>query len=301
MIVEKLLEVAAKEYKPAVKKFHRMSEIGKCCRAITYDWLGYEKKPIDGRGMMVLDDGNLHHRDIRERLRRAGYEITHEEMELYDEKWNLSGHIDGIISGNGLAKSLLEIKSINRFGYERIAKTPLVEHVQQVNLYLFYFPEKIEQAILLYKCKDTSRLKDYIIERDDDLIQSLLEKIDKIDRLVAQKRLADPEFIKGIDWQCDYCQFEEHCAGKEIGVIKEVDNLGMDKLIHNYINLQKEYLASKKKFEAIKSDLRDRLRKYGPYHSKKYFAELKERKMPIMIKDPEGRVRFDEIIHVKEV
>jgi len=295
MVVEQLKESARREYKPAIKKYHRMSEIGKCSRAICYDWLGYEKKPLEGRAMMVLDDGNLHHRDLRDRLRKAGYLITEEERELYDRKWNIQGHIDGLIEGNGLKKSLLEIKSVSRWAFEKASKAPMIEHVEQVNLYLFYL--ELSEAILLYKCKDTSRLIDYLIKKDDDLVQELLAKFDMISSLVRLNKLAEPEYIKGVDWQCDYCQFEQHCEGRKPDYFKHVGS-DLDDLITDYLSVKREHSIVQKRLEVVKNELKAKLRG-NPYKSKHYIAELKERRMPNLIKDPNGRTHVDEIIRVK--
>jgi len=295
MIAEKLIESAAKDYKPAIKKYHRMSEIGKCSRAICYDWLGYAKKPLEGRAMLMLDDGNLHHRDLRDRLRKAGYVITEEERELYDRKWNIQGHIDGLIEGNGLEKSLLEIKTVSRWAFEKAIKAPLIEHIKQINLYLFYI--ELDEAILLYKCKDTSRVIDYLIQRDDNLVQELLAKFEMISGLVKLNKLAEPEYVKGADWQCDYCQFEQHCEGKKPDYPRAYEP-NLDNLIRNYLAVKREYSEIKAEFDLIKKELKTKLRGYT-YLSENFIAELKERKMPNMIKDPDGSTHIDEIISIK--
>lgn len=281
MIAEKIVETAAREYHSSVKKYHRMSEIGKCERALVYDWRGEEKEPISGRGMLIFNDGDMHHRDIRDRIRKAGFELIEEERELYDPNWNLSGHIDGIVCNNG-DRLLLEIKSINHFQFERLNSTPLEDHIQQINLYMFY--RDIDRGVILYKNKNTAAMKEFIIERDENLIQELLAKFERIDSHLKAGTLPDRPYPKS-DWHCQYCQFQKICwAGVKEGrtgdKLVKTDDPVVIETADEYKRLSKEKKEAEDRLKSLKESLEGSLSAYhtGALRAGKFIVRSLNRK-----------------------
>lgn len=260
MFVEKIVESAAREYKPSVKKYHRMSEVGKCDRALVYDWRGEPKEPISGRGMMIFNDGDIHHRDIRDRIRNSGFELVEEERELFDRNWNLSGHIDGIVCFNG-DHFLLEIKSINHFQFERLNSRPLEEHIQQINLYMFY--RDIDKGVIIYKNKNTAALKEFVVKKDDEIVQELLAKFERIDSCVKTGNLPKRPYHRD-DWHCQYCQFQKICwsdVEEEIAhdKIAITDDPSILKTAKEYERLSNEKKESESELKSLKEQLLETL------------------------------------------
>jgi len=125
----------------------------------------------------------------------------------------IAGRADAIISINK-ENYVLDIKSMNSMVFRNLTE-PKKENVYQLQLYLHYF--NIKKGILFYIDKDKQNIKEFLINYDPNLVQSLLKDFTdlkiKIDKNIVPSRI--PDYPN--NWQCQYCQFKEVCSMAEGG------------------------------------------------------------------------------------
>ncbi|MEW6686278.1 MAG: PD-(D/E)XK nuclease family protein [Candidatus Edwardsbacteria bacterium] len=287
MLTELLNQFAQQEMaKPRrPKEKHWPSDAGKCLRALVYLWRGTEGKKPDNRTFFVFEDGHLHHQTIRNQLRRAGLEFTMEEAPISDPKIPLSGKLDAVIRLGG-KYYVLEIKSINRFSFEEVThQGPIPSHVIQLQLYLHYvqnlFRLNTQSGILLYKCKDTSRFWESLIEYDETQVKTFFDTVAEVKEHLGKNTLP-PRPYRVTDWECQYCDYSEICwegMEKELeNRLKEIREEELVKLIGEliFVRDQKKQVEKEEKrlTELIKSIMVQKEIKSGKIGS--YFVELKE-------------------------
>jgi len=119
----------------------------------------------------------------------------------------VSGRADAILCLNN-ENYVLDIKSINSYIFKNM-QAPKEENVCQVQLYMHFFD--IKKAILLYVDKDQQDIKEFLVDYDQTLCKSLLDKFyalkDDIEQNKIPARLSD----YGRNWQCSYCQYKDIC------------------------------------------------------------------------------------------
>lgn len=122
----------------ARREYVGMSSIGRCPRQLYFAFVEGRPRPGDEAHRMCYA-GYLFERDLKARLAATGIYVPDSERELvapFDARFR--GHTDGA-TGDG---ELLELKSINDKGFERVAvsQRPKTEHALQVQTYLRYGP-----------------------------------------------------------------------------------------------------------------------------------------------------------------
>jgi len=183
-----------------------ITDAGKCPRAIFFKFKNAPRKKMDARILRIFERGEYFHRNIFNILYRLRIGITTEVPIPAQEI--VSGRADAILCINN-ENYVLDIKSMNSMIFKNLTQ-PKEENVYQLQLYLHFF--KIKKGILLYINKDTEDIKEFIIDYDSNLAQSLLKDFQelkkKIDKDIVPKRFSGwPN-----NWQCQYCQFKEICS-----------------------------------------------------------------------------------------
>jgi len=182
-----------------------ITDAGKCPRGVFFKFKNVPRKAFDARLLRIFERGENIHRNIFNILYRLRIGVTTEVPIPAQEI--ISGRADAILSINK-ENYVLDIKSINSMIFKNMSE-PKEENIYQIQLYLHYF--NIKKGILLYIDKDQQNIKEFIVNYDKKLVQSLLEKFidlkSKIDTDVIPNRLVD--YPK--NWQCQYCQFKEVC------------------------------------------------------------------------------------------
>ena len=200
-------------YKPSPSK------VGHCIRAMTYDALGVPPDPYPDRTLLVFEDGNWAEEIIKDHIRKTVFSLTEwkgkkQRIEIAEiDGQMMSGEIDGLLEDPLGQIYLLEIKSINHFGFERLKDKPQENHQGQANLYLHGLARagfKIEKAIILYKNKNTSAMKEFVIDYDLKLAESDIEIFRQIAQWVKEKKVPKRPYELG-DWQCQYCRWNREC------------------------------------------------------------------------------------------
>ena len=188
-----------------------ISDAGKCSRQIFFKFKNVPREPMEARMLRVFEHGEYLHRNIFNILYRLKIGITTEVN--IPNKEIISGRADAIICVNN-ENYVLDIKSMNSMVFRKLTE-PKVENVYQLQLYLYYF--NIKKGILLYIDKDQQEIKEFVVDYDKNIAQSLIANFtnlkSKIESDIIPLRLASYP----VDWQCRYCQFKEICEMGEDG------------------------------------------------------------------------------------
>src|SRR5690606_13300169 len=151
------------------------------------------------------------------------------EIPIRNEKWNITGHADGIIIVEG-KRVLLEFKSIKN----RDATTPKesvtfdelqqakTEHVYQANLYADALDEThgkdgepySERMIIIYFAKNNQMLKEFPIRKMDMMLEPSYAKINAVNHALHYEYLPERAGTKKSDGVCTYCSRKNLCWGE---------------------------------------------------------------------------------------
>lgn len=197
------------------QRYFYITDAGKCGRAIFFKFKNVSKEKMEARVLRMFDQGNAIHQLIMKPLfGLREIHVVSSEIKIPPQKL-ISGRADAVLS-DGKALYVLDIKSMNSMLF-RVLKEAKEENVYQLQLYLHYF--KIPKGILLYVNKDTSELKEFLIQYNPKLAQTLLKGLEalkvKIDNNIIPPRIVD--YPKG--WQCRYCQFRSVCDMTDDGEV----------------------------------------------------------------------------------
>lgn len=278
MIAELLARIAAEEaaeqrrdgvWRP------RCSSAGteRCVRQEVYKAHGVKAAPIPGRTIILFDDGFWHEEltiawiqksVFRHHSGQMGVDTVYvpgshpgyrcgicstAKAEVRVPEGMVHGHIDGIVTDPMGTDFLWEHKSASRFAFARWAKgdeVPL-DYLTQMVLYawgLRHLGTRLERAILLIKCKDTSAYMEYVVRvptslglEEPTVIESAIfmegdhpedVPLTKAQRtvtgLITNAIVRFAEIVKHRNeetlparpfardhWRCSYCQFEGTC------------------------------------------------------------------------------------------
>ena len=271
MIVELITKNAGADqeqfaYKP------RPSSVGRCFRALVYDAKGIKGDNFADRALLVFEDGHWHEELIKDHIRKTVYELIElkggtQRIEIATiDGQVMDGEIDGLIQDPLGKTRLLEIKSINHFGFERLDGEPLDDHRRQANLYLHGLRKagfEIDEALILYKNKNTAAMKEFIITYDEKLAEY---DIDKFENVAEWAKSADtPARPYDIDdWHCSYCRHQKLCWST---YAEEVRSFSEDVALSEELETTARYFNElgaqegeiKKEREGLKKTLKDAL------------------------------------------
>lgn len=224
-IIDEYYRELAKQKKKGQKKFW-ISDAGECPRAIFFKFKEAPQRELEPHVLRIFERGDYIHERIRRVLFAKGL-IQASEVEIPPEEF-ISGKADAILNLNG-ELYILDIKSVDGRKFQAIKDEPFIENVYQLQLYLHFF--KIKKGILLYESKDSSELKEFLIEYNPEMVEKLLFAIEsllqKIEKNIIPKRLSDYPNNR----RCQYCRFREICSIADAGEMnwedfkKRIENL----------------------------------------------------------------------------
>ncbi len=190
-----------------------ITDAGKCPRAIFFKFKGVPRAKMEPRILRLFDRGDYIQMQVLNSLFSMGV-VRSSEVRIPPQEL-VSGRADAIITLNN-ELYVVDFKSMNSMIFRGLTQ-PKEDNVNQIQLYLHFF--KIPRGILLYVCKDTLEIKEFLVEYNSARVQKLLKGLSglkaQIKANAVPQRLAEyPE-----NWQCKYCQFKDICVmvgGKEI-------------------------------------------------------------------------------------
>lgn len=222
------------------------SYVSDCKRKIFYKKTGAEPtNPISEASYYKMAMGTCIHDYIQELVKKIdGVELLEcEDMKnitVDDIEFNY--RLDGILSING-KKYILEIKTTYGAGAKFIEKNgEKPEHKEQLYMYMNF--EKINNGILLYICKDTGFMIEFVYENvklGNGWFGEKIKHLKELKQKIENKKIPDKDFqiqLKKIgdglswdfqkdsvkyksDWHCSYCQHKDLCWEKELNEITE--------------------------------------------------------------------------------
>jgi CRISPR/Cas system-associated exonuclease Cas4 (RecB family) len=203
----------------------------KCEREIYYDFTVPEKKSLLSTGTLVLfDDGRIGESDIRRRLRLV---LRSPERELTDEELGCRGKIDNMVERKKIISEgiegieigmlegdpILEIKTVNEFSYQMMARDGQISqsYYDQIQYYLLLSGAK--WAICLIKNRNSSGDEkgvipylEFTVMPDPARQAAIRAGLKTIVECVAQKIMPPRPFLKD-STKCSYCRFKYECWG----------------------------------------------------------------------------------------
>lgn len=183
-----------------------ITDAGRCGRAIFFKFKNVPREKMEPRVLRMFDHGDYIQMQILNTLFSLGI-VRASEINIPPQEL-VSGRADAIITLNN-ELYVVDFKSMNGNIFRNLT-APKEENVNQLQLYLHFF--RVPKGILLYMSKDTSELKEFMVQYDPLWAKTLLDDLaqlkKKIDVDVIPDRISDfPD-----NWQCQYCQFREICA-----------------------------------------------------------------------------------------
>lgn len=124
------------------------------------------------------------------------------EVRLLNKNYGLYFQPDGLIRYKG-KELILELKTINSFSFNKLEK-PKDEHLEQVTCYSI--GTGIRTVLFVYEERNFLNKKLFLITVTDEMRQKIIDKIDTVNRYVAEGKLPKREIDK-----CQYCNFKAKC------------------------------------------------------------------------------------------
>jgi CRISPR/Cas system-associated exonuclease Cas4 (RecB family) len=182
-----------------------ITDAGKCERAIFFKFKNVPREKMSAEVLRMLDHGDYVQMHILNSLFSLGM-VRASEVRIPPQEI-ISGRADAIITLNN-ELYVVDFKSMNSYKFKTL-EAPPEENVNQIQLYLHYFG--IPKGILLYVDKNTLSLKEFLINYNPGLANSLISALEnlkiKIDANIIPARIADHPG----SFQCKYCAFREIC------------------------------------------------------------------------------------------
>lgn len=182
-------------------------------------------------GCMVCDSANRTGHRVRSLgypdhpCQVCGYSLwKYAELSLSIPSLRISGHTDGWLKLPDLGDHLLEIKSIGpgtlRYyepsllsagslekAFTQISR-PFAGHVRQIQIYLEcarrMYPDAPDRALVLYECKANQQPKEFVVERNSDIIADVLDNAYDLVRMVD--RVQEPPCSNNPAKGCAQCK-----------------------------------------------------------------------------------------------
>ena len=126
------------------------SQMGGCIRRQYYSRIRLKSdESADPRSCRIFDMGTHVHLRLQNYLLDMGI-LLMDEVPVYNKKYNIQGHTDGIITLKDSELGILEIKSINSKGFSNL-KSPKGNHITQGIAYIFCIERRRQELRRTYK------------------------------------------------------------------------------------------------------------------------------------------------------
>jgi hypothetical protein len=178
--------------------------ISKCEREIVYHLLRLPVTPVyDPQILRIFDNGHAVHERLLKYLAFDG-SLKEHELKVYDEENRIKGYIDAIITLDeddltivgqypGEPYVIAEFKSANSNECYWIEKNdmPSDKYVWQIQLYMHI--TGIHKGVILIERKDDQKIFEYWVNYDPQLVELLLDKVQRCLSYADQRILPDRE------------------------------------------------------------------------------------------------------------
>lgn len=193
------------------------SSTNQCPRFAVYRLRGYNQEiSLLAQTKRIFDLGNRIEDAVGEMFRDLGILVDSQVEMKIEEPAPIRGYIDFIIDWDG--HKIVECKSINEagFAYRKAYHKPKDEHFRQLQFYLYAL--KHDYGFVFYYCKNDSAILPLLVERDDNFVENILSKYEKIYQVYKNGDLPERPYKKESQ-NCSRCDAFAHCwSDQEIGV-----------------------------------------------------------------------------------
>lgn len=201
--------------KPTLKdrnNFHA-TEAMFCRRKLFYRFNKTPTEPFEPHLLRTFEGGHNFEDSVFKVFNSIGI-IENREIVLPNNNYNISGRADFVIK-LGEKKYVVELKTINAEGFRELELTEKCSkyHYYQLQCYLFLLG--IQQGILLYQCKNTNKLKEFIIALDNSCISKILANFDSAKDFITNNILPARDFGPN-SIECKFCEFNTICWKEEL-------------------------------------------------------------------------------------
>lgn len=271
-LVDKLYDTARANMEIYPCNSNRASMIGADCeRQLVYWRTAWEQAmPHDVDLQLIFNEGNLHEQAVLSDLAKAGVQVIHQQVPADWKRFQLTGHVDGVIVVDGKAVAL-EIKSMSSHIWHSVAfrgagayewkevagafqsKPWLRKYYAQLQVYLI--TKDAEHAILLLKDKTSGALAQVHVALDFEYAEELLLRAERINEHVANGTL--PERIPFNEESCSerFCPFLHLCLPDHLG--KDPIAFVDDDTAHERLDKRDELEQASREFNAIDAWVKD--------------------------------------------
>lgn len=191
------------------KRMFRASSAGKCERHQLFNIIGAEGREDISSGLSnIFATGNFLHLKWQMQGLTEGW-LVECEVPVDRDDLNAGGTMDGILyTGGGF-----EFKSINDRGYGNVMLYgPRADHVFQVHHYMYL--GGYEAFSIVYENKNTGDWREFMVRRDEALIEKSKETLERLNQMLADEHL--PKMLDECSQQTGAvyrnCVFRETCA-----------------------------------------------------------------------------------------
>ena len=222
----------------STKPIYRMSSSGNCPRALCAGRLGYESEPAPPWLEQAAEEGNWHEERIKAQLRKEGFEVFSEQLEIKLEYDNfiLLGHIDGKVMEGieehySIGTMLLEIKSMSQFQFDRWMKQGFdgfSDYAAQLTCYMA--ATGLDRAWYIVKNRSSGYENRKVIESHPANLDNIVAKMNSIEEWIAKN--IEPGAREGLypaefnpnSLECKRCFFKQYCVPelKELSTVEQI-------------------------------------------------------------------------------
>jgi len=196
--------------------FHPSELMDACSRKLYYDISG--TKPTNPDAVIIgpqlqriFDQGSWIHIYIQATLYKAGILIGM-EVPVVNEDLLIDGRADALIEIPGIGRVVVEIKSINEYGFGRLTTRAKTEHVYQASIYAKELG--ISHILFLYWNKNTCGLKEFLEPVNESAHSDAVEIITDTKDSVSSKELPDRACISKTCERSLTCIYHTICWSK---------------------------------------------------------------------------------------
>lgn len=320
-MLARILHLVAEELQEPFGPYRpRPSSAGpeRCVRQLTYHALGIEPDPFRGRALITFDDGHWHEELMADWLGKTSY-VLHSRQMLVETDIG-PGSIDGIVTDLQGIDRVIDFKSINHFGFERLLKGEwIIDYFTQLTLYLKGLRNinpDITEGLLLFKNKNQGAFLDILVRYDEatdtltlveaehssgkrfhveqsipNITRDAVAKFKFVEHHRAAGTLPDRQYHDQNEFPCSYCRWGKACWS---GWEAEHAALDADVELHDLadtVRYQKELggqiTAQQKERDQITTAIMDAMRGKGAKAGRagEYVLELRLHKKQSLDKD----------------
>lgn len=281
-ISEKLLKTT--EAKITTYPCHnlRASNIGHPCERYLYllikNW--QDQKPISVTTQNIFDLGNKMEEYAIAKLKEAGFEVVTPTVRSWqiDDPF-ITGREDVLIKDTETGELIPgEIKGLSPFEFDKL--NTIQDFLHSKKYYIRAYPMQLltymwkfnkERGLFFIVNKLTGELKpiDLKLSEHEDLMIEMLTKATRINQAVATNNIPDPIDDEDV---CSKCPLS-HICGHSIAIPADVE---VDDELDELIDQRDALKDSKKEYEDLDQQIKDKVGKRVKVISGKYLIEVKE-------------------------